>query len=109
MKKPRVAGAAKRQHAPATKDGFSLKGSNSMLVLSRRHSEKLIIGSGANEVILSIERISGNRVTLGIIADPSVPVVRGELEKFDGAARPHRTPGVKPTKAAPGYRPGRVS
>jgi carbon storage regulator len=49
-----------------------------MLVLSRKPGEKLMIG---DDVVLTINRISGNRVAIGIEAPRDVRIVRGELEK----------------------------
>jgi carbon storage regulator CsrA len=51
----------------------------SMLVLSRKPGERLVIGEGAGRVVLQVNRIGGNRVTLGITAHPSIKIVRGEL------------------------------
>lgn len=48
-----------------------------MLVLSRKAGEKLVIG---DNITLVVNRISGNRVAIGIDAPHSVRVVRGELE-----------------------------
>lgn len=48
-----------------------------MLVLSRKVGEKLLIGGGITVVV---NRIAGNRVTLGIEAPNHVRIVRGELE-----------------------------
>ncbi len=48
-----------------------------MLVLSRKPGEKIKIGGN---VTLSIERIRGNRVTVGIEAPGEVRIVRAELE-----------------------------
>ena len=57
-----------------------------MLVLSRKIGEKLIIGEGITVVV---NRIAGNRVTLGIEAPSEVRIVRGELRpremEFAGA------------------------
>ncbi len=47
-----------------------------MLVLSRKIGEKLVIGDGITVVV---NRIAGNRVTLGIEAPSDVRIVRGEL------------------------------
>ena len=49
-----------------------------MLVLSRKAGEKLMIG---DDVVLTINRISGNRVAIGIEAPRDVRIVRGELQK----------------------------
>lgn len=48
-----------------------------MLVLSRRPGEELIIGENIRVVV---NRVAGNRVTLGIQAPDDVHIVRGELE-----------------------------
>ena len=49
-----------------------------MLVLSRKVGEKLVIG---DNITVIVNRISGNRVTLGIEAPGDVRVMRGELKK----------------------------
>ena len=48
-----------------------------MLVLSRKEGEQLLIG---DNVVLTINRIAGNRVAIGIDAPKEVPIVRGELD-----------------------------
>jgi carbon storage regulator len=47
-----------------------------MLVLSRKRGEEILIG---DHVRLVVDRIAGNRVTLGIVAPRDVLVLRGEL------------------------------
>jgi carbon storage regulator CsrA len=49
-----------------------------MLVLSRKEGEQLIIG---DDVVITVSRISGNRVALGIEAPRNIRIVRGELER----------------------------
>jgi carbon storage regulator len=49
-----------------------------MLVLSRRKSEKIKLG---DSIEITIVRVSGNKVRLGIQAPPHVTVVREELGK----------------------------
>ena len=49
-----------------------------MLVLSRKTGEQLLIG---DDVVVTINRISGNRVAIGIEAPRDVRIVRGELER----------------------------
>ena len=48
-----------------------------MLVLSRKVGEKLIIG---DNITIVVNRVAGNRVTIGIEAPDSVRVIRGELK-----------------------------
>lgn len=47
-----------------------------MLVLTRRLGEEILIG---DNIKLIVNRIAGNRVTLGIHAPGSVTILRGEL------------------------------
>lgn len=47
-----------------------------MLVLSRKESERVRLG---NSIILTIVRVSGDKVRLGIEAPPDVLVLRDEL------------------------------
>ncbi len=59
-----------------------------MLVLSRKEGEQLLIG---DNIVLTINRISGNRVAIGIEAPREVRIVRGELERHEvltGGAAP---------------------
>lgn len=53
-----------------------------MLVLSRKEGEQLMIG---DDVVITINRIAGNRVAVGIEAPRSVRIVRGELERVETA------------------------
>ncbi len=48
-----------------------------MLVLSRKAGQELVIDG---KIRITVNRIQGNRVTLGISAPNSVRIVRGELE-----------------------------
>jgi carbon storage regulator len=48
-----------------------------MLVLSRKEGEKLVIG---DDIVITINRIAGHRVSIGIEAPPHVPITRGELQ-----------------------------
>ena len=47
-----------------------------MLVLSRKTGEAIVIGDG---IKVTVTRVSGNRVTIGIDAPGDVRVLRGEL------------------------------
>ena len=47
-----------------------------MLVLSRKSGQSIVIGDG---VTVTVNRVSGNRVTIGIQAPGDTRIVRGEL------------------------------
>ncbi len=47
-----------------------------MLILSRKHGERIRI---ADDILLVVKAIKGNRVSIGIEAPKSVCVLRGEL------------------------------
>ena len=51
-----------------------------MLVLSRKVGESIKIGDG---ITIVVNRIAGNRVTLGLKAPRELRIVRGELRAFD--------------------------
>jgi carbon storage regulator CsrA len=57
-----------------------------MLVLSRKIGDEILIG---DNIRLVVNRISGNRVTIGIKAPDDVHIVRGELSHF---SRPTKEP-----------------
>ena len=48
-----------------------------MLVLSRKRGQSVVIG---NDIRIVVQRVNGNRVTLGIEAPAHVHILRGELE-----------------------------
>lgn len=48
-----------------------------MLVLTRKAGQEIVIG---DNVRLQINKVAGNRVTIGISAPNDVRIVRGELE-----------------------------
>jgi len=48
-----------------------------MLILSRRESQRIRLG---DSIVVTVIRMSGNRVRLGIEAPPDVVVLRDELE-----------------------------
>jgi carbon storage regulator len=66
-----------------------------MLVLSRKIGERLVIGDGITVVV---NRIAGNRVTLGIEAPQDVRIVRGELRPMADELAP-----VKETRLHEAY------
>ena len=51
-----------------------------MLVLSRKESEKIMLG---DEIVLTIVRISGDRVRLGIEAPSDLLILRKELDPVE--------------------------
>jgi carbon storage regulator len=48
-----------------------------MLVLSRRESQRICLGES---IVLTIVRVNGDRVRVGIEAPPDIQVRRAELE-----------------------------
>lgn len=61
-----------------------------MLVLSRKENESIVIG---DNITIRVVKIGGGRVRLGITADKSVNVRRGEVTKkggSDAASEPGR-------------------
>jgi carbon storage regulator len=48
-----------------------------MLVLSRRESQRIQLGES---IVVTVVRVNGDRVRLGIEAPGSIRVLRGELE-----------------------------
>jgi carbon storage regulator len=62
-----------------------------MLILSRKVGEKIVIGDGITVVV---NRVAGDRVTLGLEAPPEVRILRGELRPFDDNERTKLVPVV---------------
>ena len=59
-----------------------------MLVLSRRENERIKLG---NSIVVTVVRVTGDRVRIGIEAPPDVIVLREELEPYttgNGALAP---------------------
>ena len=54
-----------------------------MLVLSRKESERIRLG---DSIVVTIIRVSGDKVRLGIEAPPDVLVLRDELKPHEQAA-----------------------
>jgi carbon storage regulator len=58
-----------------------------MLVLSRKRSERILIGS---DICITVVKLEGNQVRLGIDAPSDLPVMRAELlERFAQAEQGH--------------------
>jgi carbon storage regulator len=54
-----------------------------MLVLSRKEAERIRLG---DSIVVTVVRISGDKVRLGIEAPPDVLVLRDELQPHEQAA-----------------------
>ncbi len=60
-----------------------------MLVLSRKRSERILIGS---DICITVVKLEGNQVRLGIDAPSALPVMRAELlERFAEAEQGNGT------------------
>jgi carbon storage regulator len=55
-----------------------------MLVLSRKKGEQIVIG---DDIVVTVQRLSGNRVSIGIEAPDRCRIVRGELREAADAFR----------------------
>lgn len=56
-----------------------------MLVLTRKEGQRIRIG---DDIEVVVRRVAGHRVTIAIEAPRDVPILRGELERFDTSAEP---------------------
>jgi carbon storage regulator len=54
-----------------------------MLVLSRRENERIKLG---DSIVLTVVKVAGDRVRLGIEAPTDVLILRGELERRPAGA-----------------------
>ena len=70
-----------------------------MLVLSRKVGERLVIG---DNITVVINRIAGNRVTIGIEAPNDVRIVRGELS-LEGEAAEARVETARPSHSTENF------
>ena len=52
-----------------------------MLVLSRKTKEQILLKTPQETITLTVVRIDGNKIRLGIDATKNVEIVRAELEK----------------------------
>lgn len=55
-----------------------------MLILTRKKNETIHIG---DEITITVVRVSGSKVRIGISAPREMPVLRVELDKEDGPRR----------------------
>lgn len=63
-----------------------------MLVLSRREKERIYLGES---IVVTVVRVAGDKVRLGIEAPADMLVLRGELDVVPDSA-PTREPAVLP-------------
>ena len=61
-----------------------------MLVLNRMEGERIVIGDGADAIWVSVERIKGGMVRIGIAAPPHVAIDREEVRAAIEAERQGR-------------------
>lgn len=76
-----------------------------MLVLSRKPNEAIVIHPGTpQEVTFVLLECSGNRARVGIVADQSIPILRGELVEMRKAAEreeEEERPAPRPVQPVP--------
>jgi carbon storage regulator len=68
-----------------------------MLILSRRESERICLG---DNIVLTIVRVNGDKVRIGIEAPPEVKILRNELENLRQPPAPIPTEPGNPRKSA---------
>jgi carbon storage regulator len=69
-----------------------------MLVLSRKNTEQIRIG---DDITVTVLRVQGNKIRIGIEAPENVRVLRGELPRHEEI--------VDAVPPSPGRTPGRLS
>lgn len=55
-----------------------------MLVLTRKEQEKIKIG---NDVVITVVRIKGDSVRIGVEAPPEIKILRTEIEEHESTKR----------------------
>lgn len=58
-----------------------------MLCLSRKKGQKIIIGTGADRIEITVVDIDRGKIRLGIVAPKDVPIFRSELIGDEGDKR----------------------
>lgn len=58
-----------------------------MLCLTRKVDDEILIGEGPEKIVVTVTRIRGNQVQIGICAPRHVAVLRGELPPDDHKPR----------------------
>lgn len=61
------------------------KDKNGMLILTRQVGQQIVFADG--EIILTVKRIHGNRVTLAFEADRDLRILRGEISPHTKGSR----------------------
>ena len=78
-----------------------------MLVLYKKKRKKIQIGP---DIVITVQRLNGNRVSIGIDAPPDCKIKRGELDDNNppGGTAPQQIVSLprKQTKQSPGVRRG---
>jgi len=69
-----------------------------MLVLSRKESQRIRLG---DSIVITIVKISGDKVRIGIDAPTNVLVLRDELEPRDEATSGEASPASTPAESVP--------
>jgi carbon storage regulator CsrA len=57
------------------------KGMDSMLVLTRKKDQQIVIQHGDEQIIVVVGKIQGNKVSVGIEASQDVSIWRGEISR----------------------------
>lgn len=70
-----------------------------MLVLSRKVGEQIVIG---DNITIVVNRVAGNRISLGIEAPANVRIVRGELKEAVSAFDSESDASTAPIVSLPG-------
>lgn len=70
-----------------------------MLVLSRKVGEKIVIG---DNITITLVRMAGNRISIGVDAPDQVRVIRGEiLTEVRSETRAELRPELRPERHSP--------
>lgn len=61
---------------------------NGKLILSRKSSQSIALKTASgDEIVVTVEKIKGNRVSLSVSADTSVRIIRSELAREEPTCR----------------------
>jgi carbon storage regulator len=70
---------------PTLDERYTVTGEGTMLVLSRKEGERIVIG---RDIVITVVESRGHRVRLGITAPPETPINREEV--FERLTRAER-------------------